>query len=327
MDRIYQTILNDHFSQGREAFFLSGPRQVGKTTIATNFLKNYDVSTYLNWDDLDDRTSILANDIPLLSAKHLSNPLIIFDEIHKFKDWKNYLKGLIDKHKERVDFLVTGSSRLDTYRRGGDSMMGRYFLYQVHPLSVSELLNQQIPEKETRAPKKISDDDWQHLLKFGGFPRPFLANSDRIYNRWINQRLERLFHEDLRDVLKSHDIAKIEVLASLLQQQVGQQLNYTSLSKKVQVSDQTIRSWLATLESMYYCFTIRPYSQNVARSLLKDPKVYSWDWSTVKDKGHAYENFIASHLLKAVHFWQDMGYGQYGLYYLCLLYTSDAADE
>ncbi|MCX7338410.1 MAG: DUF4143 domain-containing protein [Alphaproteobacteria bacterium] len=153
-------------------------------------------------------------------------------------------------------------------------------------------------------------------MKFGGFPRPFLASSDRIYNRWANQRLERLFHEDLRDVLKSYDIAKIEVLANLLQQQVGQQINYTSLSKKVQVSDQTIRSWLATLESLYYCFTIRPYSQNVARSLLKDPKVYSWDWSTIKDKGQAYENFIASHLLKAVHFWQDMGYGQYGLYYL-----------
>lgn len=245
MDRLYQTILNQHFNQGREALFLSGPRQVGKTTIATNFSKNYGMSTYLNWDDLDDRTSILANDISLLNASHLKNPLIIFDEIHKFKDWKNYLKGLIDKHKERVDFLVTGSSRLDTYRRGGDSMMGRYFLYQVHPLSVSELLNQQIPEKERRTPKKIDEEAWQNLLKFGGFPRPFLANSDRIYNRWINQRLERLFHEDLRDVLKSHDIAKIEVLASLLQQQVGQQLNYTSLSKKVQVSDQTIRSWLA----------------------------------------------------------------------------------
>ena len=316
MDRIYQTVLRDHFSQGREALFLSGARQVGKTTISTSFQKDYETSAYLNWDNIDDRARMLSNDIPLLDMPYLANPLIIFDEIHKYKEWKNFLKGLFDKHKDHTDFLVTGSARLDTYRRGGDSMMGRYFLYRIHPFSVAELLTQKTSEQETRAPSKIDNDSWESLLNFGGFPRPLFAVNQRIYNRWATQRLERLFHEDIQDILRAYDIAKVEVLAALLSGQVGQQLNYTSLSKKVQVSDQTIRAWISTLESLYYCFTIKPYSTNVSKSLLKDPKVYLWDWSTIQDKGQKYENFIASHLLKAVHFWQDMGYGQYKLHYL-----------
>lgn len=316
MRRIYQSAVDDHFANGREAVFLSGARQVGKTTIAARCAENYNTSAYMNWDNRIDRQNILAHNIPFLEARYLEAPLIIFDEIHKYREWKTFLKGLIDHHSNSIDFMVTGSARLQTYRRGGDSMMGRYFLYQVHPLSVAEIQSSTIGDSEIKHPTEIPQNAWESLIRFGGFPRPFLTAQQRFYNKWMNQRLERLFHEDIRDILQSHEIAKMEVLAHILGHQSGQIANYTSLSNKVQVSDKTIRSWITTLESLYYCFTMRPYSHNVARSLLKDPKVYLLDWSTIQDKGQRYETMVASHLLKAVHFWQDMGFGQYDLYFM-----------
>ena len=241
---------------------------------------------------------------------------MIFHEIHKYNDWKTYIKGLFDTHHQDFSFLVTGSSRLDTYRQGGDSMMGRYFLYRVHPLSVAELLSTSARDYLYRLPQKIPNDFWNNLLKFGGFPKPFLTGEERFYNRWIGQRMERLFEEDIRDLLKVHEAKKIELLAKILQEIAGGQVNYTFLSKIVQVSDQTIRNWISQLESFYYCFTIRPWSTNVVRSLIKEPKVYLWDWSLLTDKGKKYENFIACSLLKAVQFWTDDGWGHYELYYL-----------
>lgn len=316
MKRIYEKIIEDHFASYDEALFLSGPRQVGKTTIAEHIRKKKKRSIYLNWDNLDDREKILSRDLPFLEAAELEKPLLIFDEIHKYKEWKTYLKGLFDHHKKDVNFLVTGSSRLNIYRRGGDSMMGRYFLYRIHPLSVAELCGREDFKKETSDPKSISKQKWDALLQYGGFPKPFLAQDMKLYNRWKNQRLERFFEEDIRDVLNVHDVDKMQVLAKILQELAGCQVNYTNLSKLIQSSDQTVRAWLSHLESFYYCFTLKPWSRNIVRSLIKEPKLYLWDWSIVKDKGQRYENFVASHLLKAVHFWTDDGLGQFELYYV-----------
>lgn len=316
MKRLYESILHEHYKKHNEAIFLSGPRQVGKTTIATQIKSEFPISTYLNWDDVLDREKILAHKIDILNNTYATKPLVIFDEIHKFKDWKNYLKGIFDKHKNDCAFLVTGSSRLNIYRKGGDSMMGRYFLYRVHPLSVAELLTQSYRQAEFIAPISIDDVLFQDLFRFGGFPKPLLVADQRTYNRWKNQRMERFFEEDIRDALKVSEIQKLQTLSYILQSMAGQQINFTSLSKLIQVSDQTVRAWLAQLEAFYYCFTIRPWSVNVIRSLIKDPKVYMWDWSLVADKGQKHENFIASHLLKAVHFWTDDGFGQFELHYL-----------
>lgn len=316
MKRLYESILHEHYKNHNEAIFLSGPRQVGKTTIATQIKSDFLISKYLNWDDVSDRVKILARDIEVLNNTYATKPLLIFDEIHKLKDWKTYLKGIFDKHKHDCSFLVTGSSRLNVYRKGGDSMMGRYFLYRVHPLSVAELLTQTSRSTEFIFPCALDDVLFQDLLRFGGFPKPLLTADQKTYNRWKNQRLERLFEEDIRDVLRVNEIKKLQTFAYILQSMAGQQINFTSLSKLIQVSDQTIRVWLAQLEAFYHCFTIRPWSTNVIRSLIKDPKVYLWDWSLISDKGQKNENFIASHLLKAVHYWTDDGFGQFDLYYL-----------
>lgn len=315
MKRIYEKILLEHFDNHEECIFLSGARQVGKTTIAESIRAHFEISDYFNWDFIKHRQSILTNNLPILEQTYLKKPLIIFDEIHKYKEWKNYIKGLYDIY-HHVSFLITGSARLDIYRQGGDSMMGRFFLYHVHPFSVAEILSPSINTTPFRSPKKIDDAQWESLLKFGGFPKPLLTAEERFYQRWISQRNERLFEEDIRDVFKVHELKKMQVLAKIIQEISGGQVNYSSISRLVQISDQTIRSWITLLQNFYYCFTISPWSTNVIRSLIKEPKIYLYDWSMVQDNGKKYENFIASQLLKAVHFWTEYGLGEYELFYL-----------
>lgn len=169
---------------------------------------------------------------------------------------------------------------------------------------------------EISPPQKINDKQFSNLLHFGGFPEPFLKASPSFYSRWKRTRTHQLFEEDLRDLTKVHELEQMQVFAELLKHQAGHLTSLTELSKKVNVSVDTIRRWLQILKSFYYCYTLQPWSRNVSRSLLKQPKVYLWDWSCITDVGARAENFIASHLLKAVHFWTDRGWGDYELYYL-----------
>lgn len=197
--------------------------------------------------------------------------------------------------------------------------MGRYFPYRIHPLSVREVTIQP-PDTNLEVliqnPVKPLHDPYECLWKFGGFPEPFLRQSSRFHNRWMKLRFQQLFREDIRDLSSIRELDQMEVLAYTLQQQTGQPLNYSSLSKKIRVSDQTIRRWMDVLYSFFFCFKISPWSKNIPRSLLKDPKVYLWDWSIIRDERSRFENFVASHLLKACHFWTDMGIGQYDLFFL-----------
>lgn len=301
--------------------FLVGPRQVGKTTTAQLYQKQFSQSLYLNWDVISDRQKILSGqnfieDIFSVSELRATKPLIIFDEIHKFKNWKNYLKGFYDLYKNHFNILVTGSARLDIYQAGGDSLMGRYFQCRIHPLSVRERLIPNISKNIVSAPKEISSADFQTLYRFGGFPNPFLQASTKYSIRWQTLRNQQLFHEDIRSLSQIHEIAQLEILADLLKFQTGQLLNRSNLANKIQVTVQTVSSWTKTLERFYFCFLIRPWTKNVARSLIKEPKLYLWDWSQVTDEGARFENFIASHLLKAVHLWTDLGLGNFGLFYL-----------
>jgi predicted AAA+ superfamily ATPase len=186
----------------------------------------------------------------------------------------------------------------------------------MHPLSVGELVHTEYPDPETHLPKKVTNEDYNTLIEYGGLPEPFLKRNRRFYNKWRRIRNQLLFHQDIRDLTNIQEIGQVEILAEFLRQQVGQLSNYASLSRKIRASENSIRRWIATLESLYYCFSIRPWKRNIARSLLKEPKIYLWDWSVVSEPGAKFENFIASHLLKAVHWWQDNGFGDYGLYYL-----------
>ena len=322
MKRIYELVLKRHLKNLRQMAFLMGPRQVGKTTLALDVGKEFEEYFYLNWDNSSERLLFIEGpdaiatqaDLHVLSKKR---PILIFDEIHKYNQWKLFLKGFFDKYEKKSKIIVTGSARLNIYKRGGDSLMGRYFYYRVHPLSVAEITSPTIPKAEIRArPKKIADKDWEALLEFGGFPEPFVQRSKSFSKRLQSTRLEQLLYEDIRGGTRIQELAQMELLAKILREQAAQSLDYLSLSKKVRVSVDTIRRWIEVLRSFYYCFSIQPWSKNISRSLLKEPKLFLWDWSLTSDPGARNENLVACHLLKAVQFWTDQGLGDYRLYYL-----------
>ncbi|MBN2189203.1 MAG: ATP-binding protein [Chitinispirillaceae bacterium] len=319
MERLYEHVLRRHLAHNRQMAFLPGPRQAGKTTTAQTVAGEN--GRYFNWDRQEDRRLLIKGTEAVAERARLNvltsgTPVVVFDEIHKYSRWKTFLKGFFDSRQADCHMIVTGSARLNVYRRGGDSLMGRYFPYRMHPLSVAELVTPQPPEKEIRQPGRLTATAFNALRRFGGFPEPFLKGEERFYNRWRRLRSELLINEDVRDVTRVSEIAQMGVLAELLRSRAGGQLNLSSLALDVNCSVDTIRRWIAILESLYYCFTVRPWSRNIAKSLRKQPKIYLWDWADAADKGAGFENMIASHLLKAVHYWTDAGMGDFGLYYL-----------
>lgn len=319
--RIYTSLIKEHFKNHKQMIFLSGPRQAGKTTVSLMTKEFTSQFSYLNWDNLDHRKIVLEGVKSVagfagLDKLTLEEPIIVFDEIHKYGKWKTFLKGFFDTYKEKVKIIVTGSSQLDIYKKGGDSLMGRYFPYRLHQLSIAELQRVELTDKEINEPFQSKSNDFEKLLKNGGFPEPFIKNNPRFLNRWKTLRQEQLIREDIRDLSRIQELGQIEILAEILKHQSGQLTNYSSIAKKVNVSSDTIRRWIKTLQSFFYCFSVQPWSKNIPRSLIKEPKIYLWDWINVEEEGSRVENLVASHLLKAVHFWTDCGFGQYDLWFI-----------
>ena len=321
MKRVYTSIIKEHFERHQQMIFLTGPRQSGKTTVSLMAKEFSNQFSYLNWDNLDHRKIILEGvnsvaDFVGLNKLTSDTPIVVFDEIHKYGKWKTFLKGFFDKYKGKAKIIVTGSSRLDVYKKGGDSLMGRYFPYRLHQLSLAELGRVVLSGKEISEPFQSKSHDFEKLLKNGGFPEPFIKNDSKFLNRWKPLRQEQLIKEDIRDLSRIQELGQIELLAEILKHQSGQLCNYSKLANKVNVSSDTIRRWIKTLQSFFYCFTIQPWSKNIPRSLIKEPKTYLWDWIACDDEGQRAETLVASHLLKAIHFWTDCGLGQYGLWFI-----------
>ena len=317
-DRVYDALLVDHFANNRQMAFVSGPRQVGKTTTCRRH-----ADAYCNWDNLDDRELVLAGPARLatgLGANRLSatRPLLLFDELHKFPRWKPFLKGLYDTYANRLRIIVTGSSRLDVYRRGGDSLMGRYFAYRMHPFSVAETVSRELPDPDriVRPPRSIDPVEFDALWTHGGYPEPFLKRDARFSRRWRSLRLRQLVREDVRDLTRVQQIDQMEVLVRLLSHGSGRQLVYDTLARETRVAADTVRRWIASLCDFHLGFLIRPWYRNVARALRKEPKWYLRDWAGIEDAGARSETFVACHLLKAVDGWNDMGLGRFELGYL-----------
>lgn len=317
LPRVYGMMLRDHLAKERQMIFLSGPRQVGKTTLGKLL-----GSSYLNWDNADDRRTILKGPEALAEAAGLNVlqsclPVLVLDEIHKHSKWRNFLKGFFDSYEGRVRVVVTGSARMDIFRRGGDSLMGRYFLYRMHPLSVAECLSPHPPGAGLlHPPRPLADGEWSALCEHGGFPEPFRRRSPAFSLRWHRLRQDLLLREDTRDVARIEDIGALETLGHILAGQSGDQLVLSSLAGEVGVSVDTVRRWLDLLERLYFGFRVRPWFRNVRRSLRKEPKWYLRDWSGIADPGARAETMIACHLLKAVEAWTDLGLGHFELRYL-----------
>lgn len=294
--------------------FVGGPRQVGKTTLCRNLIaSHFKNHAYFNWDNRADRKAIMSPSWPGDAE------LLIFDEIHKYRQWKSLIKGEYDKLKETYKFLVTGSARLDLYRRGGDSLQGRYHYYRLHPFTLAEI--EGISNKMSIPGKlPIGKAYYQRTLEkldvFGGFPEPFMKQNIRHLRRWHNEKIDRMFREDILDLQAIRDVGNMKLLSDMLPTKVGSLLSLNTIREDIGVSYRAVAHWMDILEAFYYHFRIYPFSAKKIRSLKKEPKLYLWDWSEVEDEAARFENVIASHLLKLVHFITDYEGYKSELYFL-----------
>lgn len=280
-------ILND---LSKKMVFLGGPRQVGKTTLSKSLCQGlYTSCEYFNWDNDDDRKAIR-------NKQWLENtPLVIFDELHKLSRWKQWIKGVYDNKPDQQQYIVTGSARLDVYKRGGDSLLGRYHYWRLHPLTLDEL------------PKNISKTDGlERLLTVGGFPEPFIENDARESRRWRRERFDRIMREDIRDLEAVRDIQTLSMFIDCLRERVSSQITLSNIATDLQISPKTAKSWLSVIEKMYLAFPIYPLTKQIPRAIQKPPKVYFYDNADCEDdKSVRLENLVATHLIKRLHFLED----------------------
>lgn len=285
----------------KKMVFVGGPRQVGKTTLARKVLsQNYPEGRYFNWDYDEDRQDILQK------KWSSGNDLLVFDELHKFPRWKTWIKGIYDVSHKMHSFLVTVSARLDIYRRGGDSLMGRYHYWRLHPFTLDEIPNGISPK-----------DAFDRLMTVGGFPEPFLEKDERTARRWRRERFDRVLREDIRDLESIRNIQLLGMFLDALRHRVGGKVVLSNMAGELQISPKTAKSWLEVLERMYLVFTVLPFTKSLSRAVLKPPKVYFFDNADVLgDEGARFENLVATSLLKRLNYLEDRDGYRYELRYI-----------
>lgn len=321
---IYSNILkklNDY----KKMVFISGPRQSGKTTFIKSFSQDFVNKVYFNWDILEDKKRILESPYFFENINRIddSRPLIILDEIHKYEAWKNYLKGVYDKHNNSYNFIVLGSGRLDIYRKGGDSLAGRYLMFNFFPFTLSELANKRCDidnflnnlfdrEKESTEISSI----WESLSKTSGFPDPYISQKEEFFRIWSRNYLYQIIREDIRDLAGIKNINNIELLFSLLPSKIGSPLSLNSIAKNMNVSFDSVKSWLKIFETYFLTFSISPWSDKIARAINKEKKIYLYNFVLIEQESIRYENMVALELWRAITNWNNLGLGNFSLHYV-----------
>ncbi len=306
--------------------FCAGPRQVGKTTLAKTIADSFPNNLYFNWDIFDHRKTFTENPLFFESVnRHDSTrPLIILDEIHKYRRWKNYLKGIYDQFGADYLFLILGSGRLDTFRKGGDSLAGRYFLFNIWPLTVAELSSsRRVPKEFFKNPLDISThrdrqnhEHFSSLSRISGFPEPFTSGKETFYRRWFKTYRQQLIREDIRNLTGIKNIDSAELLFSLIPSKVGSPLSVANCANDLHVSHTAVKNWLTIFESFFLVFKISPYSTKIARAITKEKKYYLFCFPEITDPAARLENMVALELFRAVNNWNDLGYGEFSLHYI-----------
>jgi hypothetical protein len=293
----------------RKMVLVTGPRQVGKTTLCRHLMERSPPAQYLNWDVAADRAILLRQSWSPRAR------LLAMDEIHKMPDWKNWLKGVVDGRPPAQALLVTGSARMETWRQSGDSLAGRYLAFRLHPISVREWCEQQ---------GATPDQALDRLLARGGFPEPCLAEDVEQAERWRRQYFTDLIREDVVEFSRLHELNAMRLFVEMLRERVGSPLSLASIARDLAVAPNTLKRYLDILQALYIVFTVQPWHDNVARAILRAPKVYFFDNGLVRgDDGVQFENAVAAMLLKHVHFRQDAHGRDTGLHYLR---TKDGAE-
>lgn len=306
--------------------FLAGPRQAGKTTLARIIAEGFRNTLYCNWDIPDHRKLLLENPafFTTLPRRDDSCPLIVFDEIHKYRDWKNYLKGVYDQFNGEYRFLVTGSGRLDLYQKGGDSLAGRYLLFHLWPFTVGELCARNCSmDAFLGNPLAITMDDgdaisatWDKLETLSGFPEPFLSGRPASWRRWSNGYGKQLIREDIRELSDIRSVTDMETLYYLLPSRVGSPLSIPSLANDLKVSYVTVQNWLSLFERFFLTFSLPTWTERISRAIQKERKVYLLDTPRIKDSAARFENMVAIELWRAVSCWNALGAGDFSLHFI-----------
>lgn len=293
--KIYNKILLD---LNKKMVFIVGPRQVGKTWLAKKVMKEYKNPVYLNYDNADHREIIKKQSwLPDVD-------LIVFDEIHKMPKWKNYLKGVYDTKSDSIHILVTGSARMDAFKKVGDSLAGRFYIHHLFPFTVAELEGSNL--------KNVA----RLLMERSGFPEPLLASGNEDANRWRNLYTESLLGTD---VLEFQDIDKVNAIRLIyqsLKSKVGSPISYSNIARDIGISSATVKKYIEILEAIYVIFIIKPYTNKISRSVLKEPKVYFFDYVVIDDIGAKFENFVALSLYKHIKLKNDLHGTSYSLGFL-----------
>lgn len=314
------------FNLDKPMVLLSGPRQAGKTTFAEEIASNEPVSLMLNYDIPENKARIIEDPtfFQKIDRKKGDKPLIVLDEIHKYSDWKNYLKGLYDGFSKEFRFLVTGSGRLDLSSKKGDSMAGRYLHYHLYPFTIGEIFSTSetvglkdigalfdIPDQSSAAQKA-----WEAMHQVSGFPEPFISGTAVKYRRWAKTYHSQIIRDDIRNEYAVRDIDKMETFYQMLSNYIGSPFSAMKFAQALNASHNTITSWVSLFERFFLVFRIRPYSERIKRSLLRDPKLYFFDYCRIRDDSFRFENMVAVELNRAITLWNDFGVGEYELWYL-----------
>jgi len=324
--RTVYTDLWNELSSEKQMIFMSGPRQAGKTTFAKETAKSFKNSMYFNWDIVSSKKLLIERPsfFEEINRVDESTPLVILDEIHKYKHWKNYLKGIYDQFSSGYKFLVSGSGRLDLYEKAGDSLAGRYFLFHIFPFTLSELAGKRKPFKIFyKAPVDDIDDGavssrkiWDTLSVTSGFPEPFVKQHKAFWTKWSNNYTRQIIREDIRDLSGIKNAESAELLFSLLPSRVGSPISMNNIAGDLQVSFDTVKNWLTLFNSFYLTFRISPWAKKISRAITREKKLYLFNYPEIQDESARFENMVALELFRAVHAWNEHGYGRFGLHYI-----------
>ena len=318
--KIWKTLAAD-----KSMIFLAGPRQAGKTTLAKIIAGSFTNTLYFNWDIPEHRALLLKDPafFTTLKRRDSSPPFVIFDEIHKYRDWKNYLKGVYDQYCPEYRFLVTGSGRLDLYQKGGDSLAGRYLLFHLWPFTAGELFGGKRSLEDFLAdPLSLPVVDpgtataWGALESLSGFPEPLLSRRPASYRRWSASYSQRLIREDVRELSDIRSVGAMETLYHLIPSKVGSPLSVSSLAGDLKVAHGSVQSWLALFERFFLTFSLPTWTDRIARAIQKERKVYLFDSPRIKDPAARFENMVAVELWRAVSSWNALGAGEFSLHFV-----------
>ncbi|MBM4164113.1 MAG: ATP-binding protein [Lentisphaerae bacterium] len=315
---------------GRQMRFISGPRQCGKTTLARAQLRSTGCAAlYYLWDLRSVRQRYKADELFFTAdfPMSVSEPWVCLDEIHKMPQWKNILKGLFDSVSDQCRLMVTGSAKLNILRRAGDSLAGRYFTFHLLPVTLAEFTGnpatpavcpdsaeEYVGQRMDSKPANL--EALEQLLQFSGFPEPLLNARAPFHRKWAGDYIDTVIREDIGSLTRIIDREHLHDLYHLLPEMVGSPLSVASLAGHLQVSPVTVKNYLRRLDDFYLTFSLRPYSRNIKRSLLKAPKFYLHDWTRIADAALRFENFVACELLARRRLWADKTGRKFDLFYV-----------